>query len=55
MLDAFLRIQMVENGVGVALVTCCEDDNIAVLAHVFDYLFRVRPHANISADYFALD
>jgi hypothetical protein len=54
-LNALLRVKVVEDGVCIALIACCEDNDVTVFAHIFDDFFGVRSNTDISADDFALD
>jgi hypothetical protein len=55
MLNALIRIEIIENGVSVALISSSENDHIEVFADVLDDFFGIWPNMNIAVDYFALN
>lgn len=48
------RVDVVKNGLCVALVSGSEDEDIEVFAQIFDDFLGMRSHIDISTDYFPL-
>lgn len=55
MLNSSLRIKVVQNRIGVTLVSGCENEDVEVFTHIFDDFFGMGADIDVAADNFALE
>ena len=55
MLDDSMRIDMIKDWISVWLRACSENENVKMLAQIFEDLLCIGTNANISVDYSIVD